>query len=397
MHRKQLGLAVMLWSVAGIALSVLLAVGQPPQPNPELTRILDLMERRQKQAGIIRIKAEGTRFRPKGAETEQTQSHHRSGTELVPPQDELTELRQNITFDFVGQRYRRLYSEKRGSQLDSWIGIYDGKKSYGSKADLPIEQLESFNPSDMSVTSGAGQGNIFHSGWWPYLISAGFIMTQARQPYYMSEFSLPLDRENLFVHGQAIVHGVPCLILRMFPYGPKGREQFFEYAVGRNDGAVRRMTDWRPGRKDLEITISYRKIGDRLAPTRWVNLWYQSQSPGRLYQSEKMTVTEFETGDELAEPFTLTPATGAAIRERQYAENLKVIREKDEKVVHYQVDESGRWVAGEWIDGEFIPHRRVLGWWIGGGLLVVVMGLLSWRSVRRRTRAATNPETGEST
>ena len=399
MRRNQLRFAV---GLCGLATAVALAApapGQPPQPNAELARLLDQMEQRQKKAGIIRVKAEGTRFVPKGAFSERS-GPPKEPTEkkIDPPTDETTELRQDIIFDFVGQRYRRQYSEKLGNKFDSWVGVYDGKKSYGAKADLPIEQLDSFKPSDLSVTSGAGKANIFNSSWWPYLVSTGFVITHHRKPYFMSEFAIPLDKENLFVHGQGAADGVPCVILRTFPFGPKGQERFLEYAVGRNDGAVRRLTDWRPGpRKDIEITINYRKSGDRLAPVSWVNEWYQPQGTMRLYQSEKMTVTLFEVGDELADRFTLTPAVGASIRERQYPEDIQIIRQKDEKIAHYRVDESGRWVEGEVIDGEFKPHRNFL-WWVGGGLVAVLLCVLGWRFCRRRPPTSpASPETGGAT
>ena len=55
----------------GIAAALSLpAAAQPPQPSAELTRILDVLERRQKQAGSVRIRAEGKRFVPKGGYTE---------------------------------------------------------------------------------------------------------------------------------------------------------------------------------------------------------------------------------------------------------------------------------------------------------------------------------------
>src|SRR5262245_35082763 len=116
MPRDRLRSVVGLWGLAAAVALATPAAGQPPQPNAELTRILDLMEKRQKQAGIIRVKAEGTRFTPKGAASEMFPSGDPAQKGPRPGQDEITELRQDIIFDFAGQRYRRQYSMKLGNQ-----------------------------------------------------------------------------------------------------------------------------------------------------------------------------------------------------------------------------------------------------------------------------------------
>jgi hypothetical protein len=356
------------------------------------------MKTRQKQAGIIRIKAEGTRFKPRGADSDRLPPNAPGAKETIPAQDETTELRQDFTFDFVGQRYRHQYSEKLGTLFDSWVQVNDGKKIYGSKVDVPIEELDAFRPTDLSVVVGGGKANIFTSSWWPYLMSAGCILTDRRRPYYLTEFVFPIDDENIFIHGPATADGVPCWIVRVFPYGPKGQERFLEYAIGRNDGAVRRCTDWSPGpRKDIEITISYRKSGEQLVPTSWTNEWYQSGGKPRLYQAEKMKVVLYQAGDVPTDRFILTPEVGASIRERQYPKDIQVIRPEDEKVAHYRVDESGNWVEGSLVDGEFQAHRRWV-WWSCGLSLLAVFGVMGWRHTRRQSLGTSgNPQTGGST
>ncbi len=370
--------------------------GAQPAEGAELRRILDLMERRQRQAGIIRIKAEGERFIPKGGHTDFFPPSPDANGEISPPQDESTELRQDVTFDFVGQRYRQQYSERLGAKFDSWVCVFDGEKNYGSKADLPVEELDNFKPSDLSVVIGGGRANRFNADWWPYLMSAGFILSAERKPFHLSDFAIPLDRENLFLHARETADGVTCSVIRVFPTGPKGQERFYEYAVGRDDGAVRRCTSWAPGpRKELEIRIGYRKVDDRPVPTGWVTEWHQSRGAIRLYKSDKMKVTTYEVDDGLATRFTLTPAVGARIAQRQYPEGIQIIRPSDEKVTHYTVDESGELVAGEIRDGAFVPNRT-WGWWAAGAVLLVVGGVLARRLRRSSPSSAAKPFSGAS-
>jgi hypothetical protein len=359
------------------------AGAQPPGPDAELTRILDLMEQRQKQAGIIRIKAEGERFMPKGGRSEFFGPGVLSEP-VAPPRDERTELRQDYTFDFAGQRYRRQSSERLGTRFDSSVQVYDGKKTYGVKPDLPIEQLDlDFRPTYLSVAIGLPRLNIFNFEDWAYLMSAGFIISADRRPYFKNEFALPLDRDNLFVHGQATADGVACVVLRTYPSGPKGNEEFREFAVGRSDGAVRRCTHWLPGpRKYGEVRIRYRAYGERLGPASWTTEWLQKSDPTRAWKSEAMKVVLFEAGDALAERFTLAPAAGADIEETKYPETE---RAGDETVARYKADDSGNWVQGEVIAGESKPNRTWV-WWVGGGVVLsIVLGLLSRRLFRRRS------------
>jgi hypothetical protein len=367
---------VLLLSAAGLSAP---AGAQPP--NPELTRILDLMEARQKQAGIVRIKAEGTRLVPKGARSERFPVYPGEAVKTDPPSDETTELRQDMTFDFQTPRYRQLKSEKLNSGFSSWLGVADGKKRYGVKSELGIEELDASRPSDIGATIGGGKANIFNWDMWPYFVSAGFPITRERQPYHLDAFALPLDRENLFLHGRQTVDGVACVTLRTFPYGQKGAEQFFEYAVGRDDGAVRKLIDWRSGRNDGQITITYRPVAERVVPTGWVSDWHQPRGVNRLFQREQMTVKATERGSELASRFALVPADGARVTEKQYPPDAEVLRPGDEKVAQYRVDPSGDWVKVS-ADGRDLRSNRTLLWLAlvaAGGVCVFVCALRRFR------------------
>lgn len=359
--------ALGLWAPAG---------AQPP--NPELTRILDLMEQRQKQAGIIRIKAEGTRFVPKGARSERLQTIDSAKTSIDPAADETTELRQDMTFDFTRCRYKHNHSERLGKSFDAWTAVFDGDKTYGAKPDLPIDELDNCTPSAMSVVSGAEKANIYTSDWWPYLLSSGFIITNRRQPYYLTNFALPIDREAVYLHSSCRIDGTQCAIIRMFPFGPKGRERFYEYVVGRDDGAVRLMTDWAAGQqKSIEITLKYRTTDRGVVLSGWTHKWMHTNN--KVWQTDTMRVMHSDKGEHLSDRFALRPAPGALVRERKYDKDIQVINEQDERVVHYKVDGNGHWVKGEVVNGNFVPNGNWAYWISGVVTLLVLLSFICWR------------------
>ena len=362
----------------------------------DLDRILARLQRQQEAAKAVRIRAEGTRFIPKGGYTEASGSD--PGVAVRPPQDVTTPLKQDLLLDFRGGRYRHVYENNIWDERGTWIQVFDGKKIYGSKIDVPIDQAEGLRPNMMGIISGGDQINKFILGEYPYLLSQGFILTNMDQSYYWHNFKPAIDRENLFVHRQDTVRGRPCDILQTFPAGPKQQAHQYEYAIDREDGSVRRMIYWVWGKKDTEIVIDYRRAGDRMIPTGWTfeRFPVRSDKPWKPvpYKSETMTVTAVDL-DPAADDsrFGITVQPGTVVEERQYPNGpVRLDQVKTEKLTTYQADESGRLVEGELVNGEFKPRRPWLWWLVGGLVLLLVLAAgITYRRLRARRSPAAPP------
>jgi hypothetical protein len=365
----------------------------------DLDRIVANLQRRQEQVTRFRLRAEGTRFVPKGAESDNFLPPTPGDKSVRPPADEVTELKQEFALDYATRRYRHAYQEVWDGKLESWIRVFDGAKIYGSKLDIPIDEMAGARPGSMSIISGGEQRFLFISSWWPYFMSQGYILTSLRQAYRDHDLRVPIDRENLFVVRQDVFRGQLCDIVRTFPEGPKKTEAYYEYALARDDAAVRRMTHWLGDRKVIEITIDYTTRYGRSVPTAWVNEWYGGKTR-RVWKSEKLQVKVCEInpplGDEL---FVLTPRAGAIVKGRE-APSGPVMATKDDKetVRYYQADEEGRLIEGDLIDGQFRPRTWYFWWWIGGASVLVLVAGFVYRRVRSGRRAQTttlaNPSGG---
>jgi hypothetical protein len=357
----------------------------------DLERVLARLKRQQDAAKAVRFRVEGKRFVPKGGYSEYFGPNSPDDNSIRPPQDETIEQKQDFLLDFRGGRYRRVYEDVIDGQRGTWIDVLDGKKLYGSKIDVPIDQAEGVLPASISIVSGGDHVNIFNSPWWPYFQSQGFILTRWDRPYYYHNFRPPIDAENVFVHRQETVRGRACDILQTFPVGPKKSAGYFEYAIDREDGSVRRAILWVGGVKDVDIHIDYRRAGNRMVPTRWTNERYTAKAR-RPWNTETMTVTAIDYDPATDESrFSLTPQAGAIVKERQLRNGpiTDWDQMKDERTTTYRADESGRLVEGELVNGEFRPRRRYLWWLLGGfGLLALLAGWVTYRRVRSRRSPA---------
>lgn len=380
-------------SVIGFLLVAAVVAPGPAAGDTDLDRVVANLQKRQEQVTGFRVRVEGTRFVPKGGETDHAPPMHADQPPVWPLTDQTTELKQEFTLDFAAKKHRLLYEERCGDKFDSWIRVLNGGKLYGSKLDIPIDQMAGVRPESMSIVSGGEQVHIYTSRWWPYFMSHGYVLTSLTQPYRTHDPRVPIDRENLFVHRQEVFRGQPCDILRTFPSGPKKAEQFYEYAIGRDDAVVRRMTHWLGDRKVIEMTIDYARAGGRPVPTGWVNEWY-ADTTRRVWMSEKLQVKVCEPNPALSdESFTLTPKPGAVVKGREATSGpVRSAKDTAETVRYYQADEAGRLVEGELVDGQFRPRKRSVWWWVGGGgLLAVLAAALVYRRIRSGGRPAADP------
>lgn len=351
-------------------------------PQGDLDRAVSHLRRQQDQTKVVRIRAEGDRVIVRGAYSDLALGPPEKLPR--PPEDEHTELKQDFLLDFHGRRYRRAYQEIQAGKLASWVQVFDGKKTYGSKIDLPIERAADVRPTRMSIISGGDKVNWFTSEWWPYFMSQGFILTAADRHYYWHDIRPPLDRENLFMRGSENAGGRTCEVLRTFPLGSKQNAQDFEYAIDQEDGSVRRMTLRIGEKKEAEIRMSYRRAGERMVPVRWVNEWASTRSQ-KVWRSETMKVTAVEYASAVDDQtWTLMAEPGTIVQERQYPSGpINILDNKVEKTTTYQADDSGRFVEGEVVGGTFRPRRPYL-WWAAGG--VVLLALLVGWGLRRRAK-----------
>lgn len=379
------------WGLLAVLIAV--AFARPADgADTDLDRVLAALKRRQDQATVIRIRAEGTLFVPRGSGTAQFgNATLRLPTDAVsPPNDIKIEKKQDFLIDYPNRRFRQLYSENQDGKFESWILAYDGEKSYGTKIDIPIDQADGLRPSKMSINSGGKHIEFFNSFEWPYFLSQGFILTKQGQKYYWSDLRVPIEPEEIYLFGRETFGGQACAVLRTFPIGQKGSESCNEYRVAIDDGAVRQTTFLVGGKKKFEITIDYRWEGDRLAPTRWTHESFAAKSP-KVAKWESFTVTRVEFDPPVSNgTFTLTPEAGTVVKEKQFPDEwdqYTFVPEKDAKTRVYRADESGRLVEGELVGGEFKPRRRYLWWVIGGGigLLVLTAVGIVYRTRRRRT------------
>lgn len=372
---------------------VVVSPGFSPGADKEVERVLALLQRQQDGAKVVRIRAEGKKFTRKGGLSEFVASYKDT---IRPPEDVTVDLKQDFLLDFRGGRYRRVYQDVYDidGKVHTWIQVFDGKKVYGSRIDVPVEQAEGLRPARMTVISGGDHVNSFNSPWWPYFLSQGFILTRSGvSKYYWHNFRPPIDAENLFVHRQEAVRGRACDILQTFPEGPKKDSVFFEYAIDREDGTVRRaILRVGGGVKDVDIHIDYRRAGERMVPTRWTNERYTAKS-SKPWQTETITVTAVDLSAEVEDTrFVLTPQAGTIVKEEQYPNGpINILENKVEKTATYQADESGRLVEGELVNGEFRPYRGWFWWLIGGLLLLVLFTGLTYGRVRSRRSPAAPP------
>lgn len=365
----------------------------------DLERVLAHLRRQQDATKVVHFRVEGKRVVAKGRESESFGPAKPGDKSPRPPQDTVTELKHDFLFDFPGRRFRRIYQDVIDDKPGTWIQVFDGKKSYGSKIDVPIEQAEGLRPEKMSIIAGGDKVQLFNSWYWPYFLSQGFILTRMDHAFYWHDFRPTIDAENVFVHRHDTLRGRACYVLQPFPVGPKQSAHLYEYVIDREDGSVRRMTHWIGGKKKLEIVIDYHRADDRVIPTRWTNEWFEPEG-GKLWRSETMTVLaadQYLTADDSR--FGLTAQAGAIVKEYQFPNGqTNLLKNKVEKSSTYQADESGRLIEGELVDGKFRPRRRWL-WWLVSGVAAVALlvGMMAYRRVRSRkvpTAAAGAPSEG---
>lgn len=376
----QTGLLVLTW--------VLVAPGSAPGADKELERVIALIKRQQDNVKVVRIRAEGKRvinkrndWRPPTASEVEVKKGPLSGAEKI-------DLKQDFLLDFQGRRYRHTYEDVIVGERGTWVQVFDGKKVIGSKIDVPIDQVEGIPVGSMSIYSGGDRIDSFLSQWWPYFASQGFILTNCDHHYYWHNIRPPIDAENLFILGSVGVDGRACDVVRTFPVGPKPSAQFYEYAIDREDGSVRRMTLWVEGgkSKSVEIRLGYRRDGDRVVPTQWTHERFRSgfKEP---YLTETMTVTRVEHSPAVDDGmFRLTAKPGTIVKEQEYPNGpINLLEIKVQKTTTYQADESGQLIEGEVVNGEFRPRPSFLWWLFGGvGLTVLCAGAVAYRARSRR-------------
>ena len=136
-------------------------------------------QKQQEGVRAVRIRAEGKRFIPKGGYTEA--GGPEPDGKVRPPEDEATPLKEDLLLDFRSGRWR-IVSESDGfGRRGPWLQVFDGKKVYGSKLNVPFDQAEGFRPNRMGIISGGDQINKFIPGEYPYFLSQGFILTNMDQ------------------------------------------------------------------------------------------------------------------------------------------------------------------------------------------------------------------------
>jgi hypothetical protein len=382
---------VLLLSAAGLSAP---AGAQPP--NPELTRILDLMEARQKQAGIVRIKAEGTRLVPKGAETAfyGPALSMREPGKLRPPEDQITTVKEDFTFDYRTPRWRMQRYEKTGTEVESWVKTFDGKKLFSVSGEgRDLSALADYQPTSLTTLVGVEKLENFVAVWWPYFVSQGYILSSHRRPYHWGDYAHVIDREELYLHGTNTVEGIPCAVLRQFPYGPKDSCRYCEYFVARADGAVQRMTEWhektsadsgkRTTTKGVEISIEYDRRNGQARPIAWTsNLWFYHENVYKFRHNYKLKVRAEDVPLAPPEVFQISPAADARIVERQYASSADAMREGQSKTSHFTVDQSGEWVPTAADGMRLSSFRYPFLWAVSLGCLVLCVIL--WRFYRKQ-------------
>ncbi len=101
------------------------------------------------------------------------------------------------------------------------IRTFDGKALMGVKPWTGVSYSKGKVPSDKNVDGGISEGDLTNAAFaddlWPFFLTHGIVAFTPQHRIVPGKWKLEYDLGLLSVHGQAIDHGRPCLVLRTPP------------------------------------------------------------------------------------------------------------------------------------------------------------------------------------
>lgn len=310
-----------------------------------------------------------------------------------PPRDVEAPVNFMILLDFAKGRHRR---DIRESQFDSSTGnlipalmkdAFNGSvmKCLIPKGENPGQQVGTSQP-ELTIVSGNMKNGQFRSNYFPILFAHGRIYT-AMEPILPGQLRSNPDSDYLYIHGESVYEGRPCLIIRTQTL-KMATTSFDEYWVDNTrESAIVRYLSYSGEKAAQDIGIHYKNSHDHWLLDSWRYTVYRL---GSVLSSEEMRVEQITLNPPVQDAdFELEVKPGMLVEERTDPPTLSPIVWPNGKLSVYKVKEDGGREAipdpfhrpGD----QYQDHRQRR--WFFVALFVLIVGAVSIFWIRHRKSA----------
>jgi hypothetical protein len=266
---------ILVWFLGLCGWTLLVGGTEARAGDPRLDKVLADWQKRQNRFQTVEYRVEGEHAIPKGAYSVLSRALSGEGPNGHPiPAEELTAPASfTILLDFARGRHR-LQSREVAFNLDSGnlatqvrTCVYDGTFW---KNLVPKNENSAMAPGtpEMGVVSGNLKNQQFETMIFPIFFGHGrlYILEEGILP---GKLRLHQDPNYLYIHGNGVQDGCPCLILRTQVL-QLGNRRFDEYWVDTaRDSAILRYLAYSDDQPITAIAIQYRELHEGWWPESW--------------------------------------------------------------------------------------------------------------------------------
>jgi hypothetical protein len=310
----------------------------------------------------------------------------------APAKDITCAVKRNWLIDLKRNRDRieteeQHYDRKAQSlYTESWVMTYDGSVIKGQQHRDPPLPSSSKPTADVGIGSGNLRGADIEFRHWPVFWSLGIVPlltdVQLRRDTIAKVSNPP---EQFYLHGQAVLRGRKCEVLRTLPHGESKSPSFSEIWVDtERDCSIARWVNYSSEQVMNSIEVEYQQLPEGWFPQRWR---YQLEGAGRnrLQFEETIEVKEVAINAKVADSdFDIEVKPGMLVAKTRYGDTTLPSEVPSQDRQYYRAADGGALQEVTFQDGH---ERRVKHYWIvwaiAGAVLLLGLALVARRCARR--------------